>query len=209
MRWTSRVFDYDDALVTLLGDAANAYVNIRTDQEQIRLLENAVRVEDNVLTFIDTQLKTGFHGVTDLDKCGAVSNLKQSQGQIAQFQIDMRTNENSLCTLLGIPVVDIEPLLNSGPKRNIPVTPAAVVVGMPADLLRRRPDVRRAERAAAAQSEQIGIAEGGVASRVQHQRHTRLASGNFLQIILATGAEQQRRAVVQLEFVELRSNFEW
>ncbi len=153
------VFDYDDALVTLLGDVANAYVAIRTDQEQIRLLENAVRVQDNVLTFIETQLKTGFHGVTDLDKAQAVSNLKQSQAQIAQFQIDMRTNENVLCTLLGIPVVDIEPLLNSGAKRNIPVTPPTIVVGMPADLLRRRPDVRRAERAAAAQSEQIGIAE--------------------------------------------------
>jgi NodT family efflux transporter outer membrane factor (OMF) lipoprotein len=153
------VFDYDDALVTLLGDLANAYVNIRTDQEQIRLLENAVRVQENVLTFVETQRKTGFHGVTDLDKAQAVSNLKQSQAQIAQFQIDMRTQENSLCTLLGIPVVDIEPLLNSGPKRNIPVTPATVVVGMPADLLRRRPDVRKAERAAAAQSEQIGIAE--------------------------------------------------
>jgi NodT family efflux transporter outer membrane factor (OMF) lipoprotein len=153
------VYNYDDALVTLLGDVANAYVQIRTDQEQIRLLQNVVIVQENVLTFIDTQRKAGFHGITDLDKAQAVSNLKQSQAQIAQFQIDLRTNENVLCTLLGIPVVNIEPLLNSVAKKNIPVAPQTVVVGMPADLLRRRPDVRRAERAAAAQSELIGIAQ--------------------------------------------------
>jgi NodT family efflux transporter outer membrane factor (OMF) lipoprotein len=153
------VFDYDDMLVTLLGDVANNYVQIRTDQERIRLLENTVKVQENVITFIDTQRRAGFHGVTDLDKAQAVSNLKQDQSQIAQLQIDMRTNENGLCTLLGIPVVDIEPLLNTAAKKNIPVTPPDVVVGMPADLLRRRPDVRKAERAAAAQSEQIGIAE--------------------------------------------------
>ncbi|HZZ26378.1 MAG TPA: efflux transporter outer membrane subunit [Pirellulales bacterium] len=156
------VYSYDDALVTLLGDMATAYVQIRTDQERIRLLENTVKVQENVLTFIDTQLKSGFHGITDLDKAQAVSNLKQSQAQIAELQIDMRLNENSLCTLLGIPPVDVEPLLNSAEKRNIPTTPESVVVGIPADLLRRRPDVRAAERAAASQAEQIGIAEAAL-----------------------------------------------
>ncbi|HTQ37810.1 MAG TPA: efflux transporter outer membrane subunit [Pirellulales bacterium] len=153
------VYNYDDALVTLLGDVATDYVQVRTDQERIRLLDNTVKVQENVLTFIDTQLKSGFHGITDLDHAQALSNLKQSQAQIAQLQIDMRSNENALCTLLGIPTVDIEPLLNSAPKRNIPVTPETIVVGVPADLLRRRPDVRAAERNAASQAEQIGIAE--------------------------------------------------
>ena len=55
-----------------------------------------------------------------------------------------------------MPPVDLAKELGPGP---IPTAPAQVVIGIPAELLRRRPDVRRAERQAAAQAEQIGIAE--------------------------------------------------
>ena len=153
------VFNYDDVLVTLLGDVASNYVQVRTDQEQIRLLEKIVKIQTDVYNFIDQRLKVGFHGVTDLDQAQAESDLKQSIAQIAQFKIDLRISENRLCTLLGIPIVDLEPLLNSAPNTTIPKVPDYVVVGVPADLLRRRPDVRKAERLAAAQAEQIGIAE--------------------------------------------------
>ena len=68
----------------------------------------------------------------------------------------MRQSENRLCTLLGIPATDLRYLLGTGP---IPAVPPEVAVGIPAELLRRRPDVRQAERLAAAQAEQIGIAE--------------------------------------------------
>ena len=59
---------------------------------------------------------------------------------------------------MGMPVEDLSALLDANPASNIPQTPDYVVVGIPADLLRRRPDVRRAERNAAAQAELIGIA---------------------------------------------------
>ncbi len=156
------VFNYDDVLVTLLGDIASNYVQVRTDQERIRLLEDTVRVQEDVYNFIAERLKVGFHGVTDLDKAQAESNLKQSQAQIAQFKIDLRQSENRLCTLLGIPPVNLEPLLNTTPNTQIPSVPDYLVVGMPADLLRARPDVRRAERNAAAQAELIGIAEAAL-----------------------------------------------
>jgi outer membrane protein TolC len=60
-----------------------------------------------------------------------------------------------LCTLLGVPPHDLTAVLGEG---DIPAAPAEVAVGIPADLMRRRPDIRAAERAVAAQSEQIGIA---------------------------------------------------
>src|SRR5207253_7376175 len=66
---------------------------------------------------------------------------------------------NQLCILLGIPPEDLRARLGPPPKTLIPTAPTEVAVGIPADLLRRRPDVRRAERQAAAQSAQIGIAE--------------------------------------------------
>lgn len=152
------VFDYDDVCVTLLSDTATAYVQIRTTQERIRLLDIVIRVQEDVLTYIDTRVQAGV-GATDLDKAQARSNLEQSRAQRNQFLIDLRTAENQLCILLGMPAVDLTEVLASGPKTSIPIAPDYVVVGIPADLLRRRPDVRRAERLAAAQAEQIGIAE--------------------------------------------------
>ncbi|HVT28645.1 MAG TPA: efflux transporter outer membrane subunit [Lacipirellulaceae bacterium] len=153
------VFDYDDATVTLLSDTATDYVTIRTTQERIRLLDIAIGVQERVFNFIDQQLKAGAKGITNLDRAQALSNLEQSRAQRNQFLIDLRTAENQLCILLGMPVVDITNMLASGPRTSIPIAPEFVVAGIPADLLRRRPDVRRAERDAAAQAEEIGIAE--------------------------------------------------
>lgn len=152
------VFDYEDVTVTLLSDTANSYVTIRTTQERIRLLDISIRVQEDVLHFIEERLKAG-KGATELDRAQALSNLEQSRSQRHQFLIDERIAENQLCILLGMPAIDLTNLLACGPKKDIPVAPSYVVTGIPADLLRRRPDVRRAERLAAAQAEQIGIAE--------------------------------------------------
>ena len=94
--------------------------------------------------------------VSELDLEQAKSNLAQTEAQILPLEIDLRQASNRLCTLLGIPATDLQYLLGTGP---IPTAPPAVAVGIPAELLRRRPDVRQAERLAAAQAEQIGIAE--------------------------------------------------
>src|SRR5262249_48040289 len=146
-----------DVAVTLLSDTANAYVAIRTNEERIRLLDANIAVQERVLNFIDARLREGL-GATELDRRQAMSNLEQSRSQRHQFEIDMRIAENQLCILLGMPAIDLTNLLECGPKKDIPVAPEFVVTGVPADLLRRRPDVRRAERLAAAQAEQIGIA---------------------------------------------------
>ena len=70
---------------------------------------------------------------------------------------------NLLCVLLGIPPEDLSARLGEGP---IPPVPAEVAIGIPADLIRRRPDIRRAERAAAAQSARIGIATADFYPRI-------------------------------------------
>lgn len=151
------VYDYDQVLVTLLGDTASYYVQVRTTQERIRLLRDIIVVQEDVLRFIERRLIEGT--VTELDRAQARSNLKQSQASLDQLQIELRLGQNQLCILLGMPVTDLTEMLANTPQTNIPTAPDYVVVGIPADLLRRRPDVHRAERLAAAQAEQIGIAE--------------------------------------------------
>ncbi len=111
-------------------------------------------MQRGVLKFIETRFRAGFRQ-TELDYDQAVSNLRQTEAQILPLAIDARQAEDLLSILMGMPPVDLEPMLGLAP---IPTAPPEVAIGIPADLLRRRPDVRQAERLAAAQGEQIGIA---------------------------------------------------
>jgi outer membrane protein TolC len=81
--------------------------------------------------------------------------LAQTEALIPVLEIGKRQAANRLCVLLGIPVQNLDAKLGEG---GVPKVPNDVVVGVPADLLRRRPDVRRAERLVAAQSARIGVA---------------------------------------------------
>jgi outer membrane protein TolC len=86
----------------------------------------------------------------------ARSTLADTQATVPDLESSLRTAKLSLSVLLGRTASELEEALAGG--SGIPSPPSQIVVGVPADLLRRRPDVRVAERAAAFQSEQIGIA---------------------------------------------------
>lgn len=116
------IADYDDVTVTLLGDIATNYVIVRTTQEQIRLVSRIVTVQRDVLTFIKQRLEAGAVGVTELDRAQAQSNLEQTEAQIDALQIELRQAENRLCTLLGIPVINLSPRLDAAPNTTIPIS---------------------------------------------------------------------------------------
>jgi NodT family efflux transporter outer membrane factor (OMF) lipoprotein len=145
------VADYDAIMVTMLSDIAKNYVTIRTDQELIRLLTENLRVQRNIYDLTKTRMGIGTLGELDVQQ--AESTLKQTEAGIPSVLIDMRQAGDQLCTLLGIPPADLMQLLGEGP---IPTVPPEVAIGIPCEMLRRRPDVRYAERTAAAQAEQIG-----------------------------------------------------
>jgi NodT family efflux transporter outer membrane factor (OMF) lipoprotein len=145
---------YDAVLVTLLGDVATNYVNIRTLQERIKLARGNVDLQRRTLEIATARFRGGTASELDVDQ--AQSNLSQTEATIPQLQTQLRQASNQLCILLGIPPEDLEPRLGGA---DIPAAPTDAVVGIPADLLRRRPDVRRAERQAAAQCAQIGVAD--------------------------------------------------
>ena len=147
------VEDYDNALVTLIGDVATNYVQMRQTQQQIELAKANVQLQAEVLKIVQARYQQGTTSELDVDQ--AQSTLSQTQATIPAFEITLRQSQNAICTLLGIPPIDLQARLGQGP---IPAAPPEVVVGIPAQLLERRPDIRRAERNAAAYSEQIGIA---------------------------------------------------
>ncbi len=146
--------DYNGATVTLLADVASYYIRLRTDQERIELARANAELQRHVLEIAARRYREG--QTNDLDMNQARSTLAQTQAQIPLLLSSLRADEVRLCVLMGMPPGPLEAELGKAP---IPMTPTTVVVGIPADLLRRRPDICRAERLAAAQAEQIGIAE--------------------------------------------------
>jgi NodT family efflux transporter outer membrane factor (OMF) lipoprotein len=148
------VADYDDVLVTLLGDVATNYVQLRTLQQQIDYARFNVELQRQTLTIVEARFKAGT--TSELDVRQSRSTLAQTEAGIPELEISVRQAANRLCILMGIPPQDLQARLGKAP---IPTAPVDVAVGIPADLLRRRPDVRRAERQAAAESAQIGVAE--------------------------------------------------
>ncbi|HET7880948.1 MAG TPA: TolC family protein [Acetobacteraceae bacterium] len=153
--YLASIASYDDVLVTLLGDVASAYIGIRTLQQQIVIArENVVKQRKALQIATDR-----WHGgtATALDVYQAQNVLAQTESAIPQLTAQLQQGEDALRVLLGMPPASLDALL-AGPE-TIPVPPRDVAVGIPVDLLRRRPDIRTVELQAAAQSEQIGIAK--------------------------------------------------
>jgi NodT family efflux transporter outer membrane factor (OMF) lipoprotein len=145
---------YDDVLVTLVGDVASTYVQIRTPQRQIAYAQQILALERQSLDIATAKFKGGQTSEVDVNQ--GRSDVATTEALIEQDLISLHQATNRLCVLLGPPPEDILRKLGEKP---IPNAPLEVIVRVPADLLRRRPNVRRAERLAVAQSAQIGIAE--------------------------------------------------
>ncbi|MBK8176827.1 MAG: efflux transporter outer membrane subunit [Rhodospirillales bacterium] len=149
------IADYDDVLVTLTADVATNYVNIRTLEARLGIAHDNVKVQRESLNIAEIRFQGGTTSERDVEQARTV--LASTEATIPQLEAALRQSKNALCVLLGVPPqpLDSELSLTSG----IPVAPAQVSVGIPADLLRRRPDVRAAELQAASQSAQIGVAK--------------------------------------------------
>jgi NodT family efflux transporter outer membrane factor (OMF) lipoprotein len=149
------MLNYDAVLVTLTGDVAALYTTIRTLEERLAYARANVDLQRQALDLANTRFKLG--ATSELDVEQAKGLLYNTEALIPALELSMDRTQNTLSFLLGMPPSDLENLLGSSGK--IPGVPESVAVGIPADLLRRRPDVRAAEMAAAAQSAAIGISQ--------------------------------------------------
>lgn len=149
------VAGYDDFLVTLTAEVARIYVVIRTNEERLAIARENEKIQTRSLEIAQARFKGG--AVTELDVTQAKALLTSTQSTIPGFEQTIRQSKNALATLLGKLPGEIDAMLE-GPGV-IPKVPEEVAVGIPAELLRRRPDIRLAERQLAAQSALIGVAK--------------------------------------------------
>lgn len=151
----AKIADYDDVLVTVTGDVATAYVTIRELQEELALSRRAVNNQAQSLKITELRFKNGV--TTELDVDEATALINNTKADIPALESDLAKAKNALAILLGVPPGDIDGMVDR--PGAIPRPPAEVGIGVPVDLLRRRPDIRAAEMRAAAQAAQIGVAK--------------------------------------------------
>jgi NodT family efflux transporter outer membrane factor (OMF) lipoprotein len=155
-RLNSEIEGYHDVLVMLQAEVAANYIRMRTLEERIELARQNANLQRKILDKLE--IADEINALRNkLDLHQAQSELANLKAAIPSLEIEHRKTQNRLCVLLGIPLRQMQDEL-SGPS-GAPTVPEYIVVGIPADLLRRRPDVRRAEREAAAQCANIGVAE--------------------------------------------------
>jgi NodT family efflux transporter outer membrane factor (OMF) lipoprotein len=153
--WVATIADYDSVLVSLTAEVANFYILIRTLEKRIDIAHQNVETQRESLKIAEARVQYGTASQLDVDQARTV--LYNTEASIPSLETLLQQAKNALSVLLGLPPGDLSEFLAS--PAGIPVSPPEVIVGIPADLLRRRPDIRSAEQQAAAQSAQIGVAK--------------------------------------------------
>jgi len=153
--WLASIANYDSALVSLTADVANSYIQIRTLEKRIAIARENVETQKESLKIAEARYLYGTASQLDVDQAKTV--LYNTEASIPPLEAQLRHAKDALSMLLGLPPSHLTDELAG--SSDIPVSPTQIIVGIPADLLRRRPDIRSAEQQAAAQCAQIGVAK--------------------------------------------------
>lgn len=155
------VADYDNAIVSLTAEVARTYAVIRTFEVLVEQARTNAGLQEEGLRIADARLR---HGATsELDVAQATTLLETTRTSIPRLQSGLQQAQNALSTLLGQPSGSIQAVVAG--SKGIPTAAADVAVSVPAELLRRRPDVRNAEFLAIAQCARIGVAKADLYPR--------------------------------------------
>jgi NodT family efflux transporter outer membrane factor (OMF) lipoprotein len=151
-----------DVAVTVAAETARNYIDLRSYQRRLAIALNNVSLQEQTLELVRGRFAAGL--VSEVDTAQAAANLETTRAFVPTLRVGLRGAENRLAVLLGETPGALAAEL--APESAVPVPPRSVAVGVPADLLRRRADVRRAERQLAAEHARIGVAEGDLYPRL-------------------------------------------
>lgn len=145
---------YRSVLVSLVSETASNYVRLRTYQQQLEIVFRNLGLQEKVLEVLEAQADAGL--ISSLQVQQSRYNIENTKSRIPGYRISIEETLNTLAILLGEMPGNLHlELDNPGP---VPVPDVEIAIGIPADILRRRPDIRLAERELAAQTARIGAA---------------------------------------------------
>lgn len=142
------------ALVTLQAEVAMNYVEVRTFQKRLAIAETNSKIQQKILDLNRSRRKAGL--INELVIQESLYTLEHTRSVIPSLQTGLDAAKNRLAILLGETPGSVHGELKI--RRLIPVPPVTIAVGLPAETLRRRPDVRQAERNLAAMTARVGVA---------------------------------------------------
>lgn len=141
--------------VSLAAEVASNYIEVRAQQALLGIAHGNLATQSETLQLTEWRAQAGLVSSQDVEQ--ARSSREQTRAQIPFIETNLAAAEHGLETLLGLPPGTLhERLAGAG---DLPEVPAQIAVGIPADTLRQRPDVRAAERRLAAETARVGVAE--------------------------------------------------
>ncbi|MCG8519438.1 MAG: efflux transporter outer membrane subunit [Pseudomonadales bacterium] len=144
-----------DALrVALVGQLASSYFELRGLQQQLTVAQRNVTLQQDSLAIVSARMDAGRS--TDFDVLRARAQLASTRAVVPRLEADIRVRMHRLAVLTGQAPGQLVTRLQ--PATALPTVTPAIPVGSPGDVLRRRPDVRQAERQLAAATADIGVA---------------------------------------------------
>jgi multidrug efflux system outer membrane protein len=143
-----------DVLVSLTAEVALNYIEVRIYQKRLAATKANLEIQQETYCLIQSRYQAGLDD--ELAVHQARSSLESTRSQIPTLRTGLEEAMNRIAVLLGVQPGALHKQLEN--YKSVPVVPLKVAVGVPADVLRRRPDVRKAERELAAQTARIGVA---------------------------------------------------
>ena len=148
------IASYDQAVVLLTAQVVSAYIAVRETEEQLRISKENAELQQRSYEITEVLFRNGENSELDMQQARAL--LLGTLATIPTLEAALQQSRNALSVLLGQPPGQVESLLAG--HAGMPQVPADLAIGLPADMLRRRPDVRQAETMAIMQNAIVGQA---------------------------------------------------
>lgn len=155
MAWMGERQAYDAALISLYANVATAYVNMRLVQQEILVAEKQIESQQKVKNMTEARYEAGL--ASSLDVQQALTVLYSTQATLPKLNAQLSSAFNSIALLCGCYPDELDPALKT--PQMIPNPFRVVTMGVPADLLRRRPDIMQAEYEVAQYAASLGVAK--------------------------------------------------
>jgi NodT family efflux transporter outer membrane factor (OMF) lipoprotein len=162
-----------DAGLVLSAEVARNYIDYRTGQRRLALAQDNQKTHEETVRLVALQVQAG--ETTQLEAQRAMANLRFQKASLGDIHIALRQNLSALSSLTDLSVAELESRLGVGsPLMAVPQAPAP---GLPSDLLKRRPDLRAAERDLSAANADVGVAVAD-----QYPRFSLVGTGGWTSI---------------------------
>ncbi len=152
-----------DVMISLMAEVALNYLDVRIFQAQLALTRTNIDTQAETYQLNQSRHRAGI--IDELAVQESLRILESSRSQIPAIEADLAAAKHRIAVLLGEQPAALAQALTE--DKAIPDLPARVAIGIPAETLRRRPDIRRAERAVAAQTARIGVATADLYPKFQ------------------------------------------